>query len=248
MYWDPCAIKAGFHLTLALINQGAKEWQEKLTSIQQEMESAIAQRAGAPYKRAAGELPSLPDFIDIVVNAGDDRGAPERHDRPEPAEFRPGREGDPWPHGCDGEHLQRSGLARLAPSLRLDAFIANDSMADYSDDLLASQLVTVLHEATHNLGPAAASAARSRSARRPSSSPPCYAWPACSPVATSAIWPTRRRRWFHLVERYRYLAVPLRPGSTSARPGELFFHTDRRRRAGPRYGDATAAAFSPRGR
>ena len=40
--------------------------------VQQEMEAAIATRAGAPYKARKVTF-HLPDFIDIVLNAGDDR-------------------------------------------------------------------------------------------------------------------------------------------------------------------------------
>ena len=71
-YWEPCAHKAGFHLTFARINQGSQAWQDKLVPVQQEMEEAIAERAGAPYKARKVTF-HLPDFIDIVVNAGDDR-------------------------------------------------------------------------------------------------------------------------------------------------------------------------------
>ena len=112
-YWEPCAQKAGFHLTFARINQGSKEWQEKLVPVQQEMEEAIATRAGAPYKARKVTF-HLPDFIDIVVNAGDDRESDRRDDRPEPAELGPGRERGPRPHGRDGQHLHRSGQPRRA--------------------------------------------------------------------------------------------------------------------------------------
>ena len=151
VYWDPCSIKAGFHLTLALINQGAKEWQEKLTSIQQEMEAAIAQRAGAPYKARQVKF-HLPDFIDIVVNAGDDRGALSGTIGESLPNFGPvakesrGRTVAMVNIFNDPDSL--SSRRRSASTL-----IVGDSMADYSDNTLPSQLTTVLHEATHNLGP-----------------------------------------------------------------------------------------------
>ncbi len=72
VYWEPCARKAGIHLAFARINQASVEWQRKLAPVRQEMEQLIAQRAGAPY--AARKVAfQLPDFIDIVINAGDDR-------------------------------------------------------------------------------------------------------------------------------------------------------------------------------
>lgn len=152
VYWDPCAIKAGFHLTLALINQGAKEWQEQLTSIQQEMETGIAQRAGAPYKARQVSF-HLPDFIDIVVNAGDDRGALSGTIGQSLPNFGPvAKESRGRTVAMVNIFNDPDSLASRRRSAT--TLIANESMADYSDDPLASQLATVLHEATHNLGPA----------------------------------------------------------------------------------------------
>jgi hypothetical protein len=152
VYWDPCAIKAGFHLTLALINQGAKEWQQKLTSIQQEMESAIAQRAGAPYKARQVSF-HLPDFIDIVVNAGDDRQALSGTIGQSLPNFGPvAKESRGRTVAMVNIFNDPDSLASRRRSAT--TLIAADSMADYSDDPLPGQLSTVLPEATHNLGPA----------------------------------------------------------------------------------------------
>jgi hypothetical protein len=160
VYWDPCSIKAGFHLTLALINQGAKEWQQKLTTIQQDMEAAIAERAGAPYKARQVKF-HLPDFIDIVVNAGDDRGALSGTIGESLPNFGPvakesrGRTVAMVNIFNDPESL--ASRRRSASTL-----IVGDSMADYTDNTLPSQLTTVLHEATHNLGPSQEYAVRGR--------------------------------------------------------------------------------------
>jgi hypothetical protein len=72
VYWEPCSSKAGMHLTFARINQGSKTWQSRLVPVQQEMETAIAEKAGKPYAARTVTF-HLPDFIDIVINAGDDR-------------------------------------------------------------------------------------------------------------------------------------------------------------------------------
>jgi hypothetical protein len=160
VYWDPCSIKAGFHLTLALINQGAKEWQQKLTTIQQDMEAAIAERAGAPYKARQVKF-HLPDFIDIVVNAGDDRGALSGTIGESLPNFGPvakesrGRTVAMVNIFNDPESL--ASRRRSASTL-----IVGDSMADYTDNTLPSQLTTVLHEATHNLGPSQEYAVRGK--------------------------------------------------------------------------------------
>jgi hypothetical protein len=164
VYWDPCSIKAGFHLTLALINEGAKEWQEKLTSIQQEMETAIAQRAGAPYKARQVKF-HLPDFIDIVVNAGDDRGALSGTIGQSLPNFGPvARESRGRTVAMVNIFNDPDSLASRRRSA--STLIAGDSMANYSDDPLASQLATVLHEATHNLGPSQQYAVRGISVQK----------------------------------------------------------------------------------
>jgi hypothetical protein len=164
VYWDPCSIKAGFHLTLALINQGAKEWQEKLTSIQQEMEAAIAARAGAPYKARRVSF-HLPDFIDIVVNAGDDRNALSGTIGQSLPNFGPvAKESRGRTVAMVNIFNDPDSLASRRRSAT--TLIASDSMADYSDDPVASQLATVLHEATHNLGPAQEYAVRGTSVQK----------------------------------------------------------------------------------
>ena len=151
VYWDPCSIKAGFHLTLALVNQGARQWQEKLTSIQQEMETAIAQRAGAPYKARQVKF-HLPEFIDIVINAGDDRQA------------LTGTAGESLPNFGPVAKESRGRTVAMVnlfndPDSMVSRRMAASSLLDgasltaYPDDVLPVQLTTVLHEATHNLGP-----------------------------------------------------------------------------------------------
>ena len=73
VYWDPCSNKAGFHMTFALIDSGSLEWQERLAPLQQDMESSIAGLVETYEARETNF--HLPDFIEIVVNAGDDRDA-----------------------------------------------------------------------------------------------------------------------------------------------------------------------------
>ena len=151
VYRDPCRLKAGFHLTFARINADSLAWQEKLTPLQQQMEHEIAALAGAPYAERRVTF-HLPDFIDIVLNAGDDRqaiggtiGESLPNWGPVMAEGR-GRtvamsnlSGDP-----DSRAARRSGADSLFDAASLKA---------YSDSLTPGLLSTILHEATHNLGP-----------------------------------------------------------------------------------------------
>jgi hypothetical protein len=151
-YWEPCSIKAGFHLTLALVNQGSKQWQEKLAVIQQQMETAIAQRAGAPYVARKVQF-HLPDFIDIVVNAGDDRmafGATIGQSLPNVG---------PVAKESRGRTVAMVNLftdpdSMASGRISAESLLDKAGMANYSESPLPGQLATILHEATHNLGPA----------------------------------------------------------------------------------------------
>jgi hypothetical protein len=72
VYHEPCSLKAGFHVSFARINPGSVEWQDKLSPVKDDMEKAVAALAGRPYKaRKVGFR--LPDFVDIILNAGDSR-------------------------------------------------------------------------------------------------------------------------------------------------------------------------------
>ncbi|HTL36748.1 MAG TPA: hypothetical protein VL326_26620 [Kofleriaceae bacterium] len=151
-YWEPCAQKAGFHLTFAKINQGSKEWQAKLVPVQQEMEDAIAARAGAPYKARKVTF-HLPDFIDIVVNAGDDRGA---------LGATIGESLPNWgPVANEGRgrtvamiNINTDPDSRAARKSQAMSLLDAASIKVYPESTEPGLLSTILHEATHNLGPA----------------------------------------------------------------------------------------------
>ncbi len=151
-YWEPCSRKAGFHLTFARINPDALAWQEKLTPLQQEMEERLAKLAGAPYKSRTVSF-HLPDFIDIITNSGDDRdpyGATIGQSLPNwgpVANEGRGRTVAMNNLYTDPDSLQDR--QQLASSM----FVAKDM--ELLDDATGPGLLsTILHEATHNLGPA----------------------------------------------------------------------------------------------
>lgn len=151
-YWEPCAHKAGFHLTLARINQGSKAWQAKLLPVQQEMEEAIAALASPAYKSHKVTF-HLPDFIDIVVNAGDDRG---------PLGATIGQSLPNW--GPVANEGRGRTVAMVNINTDPDSRAARKAQAESLLDAASAKLVpastepallsTILHEATHNLGPA----------------------------------------------------------------------------------------------
>jgi len=151
-YWEPCSQKAGTHLTFALINQGSKAWQSKLVPVQQEMEAAIAARAGKPYAERKVTF-HLPDFIDIVINAGDDR---------DPFGATIGQSLPNWgPVANEGRgrtvamvNLYNDPDSRAARRSQAESLLDAASMKHYAGTPEPGLLGTILHEATHNLGPA----------------------------------------------------------------------------------------------
>jgi hypothetical protein len=150
-YWEPCAHKAGFHLTFARINQGSLEWQKKLVPVQQDMEGAVAAKAGAPYQARTVSF-HLPDFIDIVVNAGDDRdamGATIGQSLPN---------WGPVANEGRGRTVAMSNLYTDPDSMaarrdQAESLLDAAAMGAYVDSQGVGLLSTILHEATHNLGP-----------------------------------------------------------------------------------------------
>ena len=152
VYWDPCAQKAGFHLTLARINQDSLAWQERLEPVRQEMEKNLAELVGSPYQEREVSF-QLPDFIDIVANAGDDRdamGATIGQSLPN---------WGPVSSEGRGRTVAMSNLYTDPDSLAIkrdqaESLFDESTIGSYSDGPEAGLLGTILHEAAHNLGPA----------------------------------------------------------------------------------------------
>ena len=151
VYWEPCSHKAGFHVTFARINKDSLAWQTKLTPVQQAMEQDLASLIGSPYKARSVTF-HLPDFIDIVWNAGDDRtalGATIGQSLPNWGKVA--NEGR-------GRTVAMSNLYTDSDSLRVrrsqaESLLTSETMAGYSEGATPGLLSTILHEATHNLGP-----------------------------------------------------------------------------------------------
>ncbi len=152
VYWDPCSQKAGFHLTLARIDRASLEWQDRLTPLRQEMEDRLAALVGPPY--AARQVSfQLPDFVQIVANAGNDR---------EPFGATLGQSLPNWGPVANegrGRTVVMTNLYTDPDSLAIRraqaaALLSPATLADYTDRGVPGQLATILHEAAHNLGPA----------------------------------------------------------------------------------------------
>jgi hypothetical protein len=152
VYSDPCAHKAMFHLTFARIDQGSKKWQGKLVPVQQEMEAAVAAHAGAPYKARKVTF-HLPDFIDIVINAGDDRNALGATIGESLPNWGPvANEGRGRTVAMVNLYLDPDSIT--ARRQQAESVLDKASMAAYTGEQEPQLLTTILHEATHNLGPA----------------------------------------------------------------------------------------------
>ena len=152
VYWEPCSQKAGLHLTLALLNTASLSWEDRILPVRQEMEDDLARLIGPPY--AAREVTfHLPDFIDIVVNAGDDR---------DPLGATIGQSLPNWGPVANegrGRTVAMSNLYTDPDSIRIQreqvaSLFTAGTMESFSDSPEPGLLGTILHEATHNFGPA----------------------------------------------------------------------------------------------
>lgn len=150
-YWEPCARKAGLHLSFARIDQASREWQRRLAPVRQDMEQQIAQRAGAPYAARKVSF-QLPDFIHIVLNAGDDRS---------PLGATIGQSLPNWGKVVEqgrGRTIVMSNLyqdpdSRAVRRAQAESVLDAASLRGYAGTAEPGLLSTILHEATHNLGP-----------------------------------------------------------------------------------------------
>jgi hypothetical protein len=148
---DPCNVKAQFHLDLARIDQGSVRWQSKLTPLEQDMEGAVAALVGAPY--AARKVTfHLPDFIQVVFNAGDDRqpvGAVAGESLPNWGKVETQGRGRTVAMTNIGTDPDGRAISRK----RVESLFDPASAAVWSDADEPGLIGTILHEATHNLGP-----------------------------------------------------------------------------------------------
>jgi hypothetical protein len=151
VYFDPCQQKAGFHLSLARIDQQSREWQRKLTPLRAEMEQSMAALVGPPYKARAVTF-QMPDFIHVVLNAGDSRhSSGGTIGQSLPNWGKVAQEGR-------GRTVVMSNLytdedSKRVSRLQAAALLSKDSMAHHTSNPEPNLVGTILHEAAHNLGP-----------------------------------------------------------------------------------------------
>ena len=152
-YWEPCSRHAGFHMVLARVNPDGLVWQDALAPVKQDMEASLAELAGPPYvERTVGF--ELPEFIDIVLNAGDSR---------QPRGATVGQSLPNWGPVADAggrtvamTNLFNDPLTLDGQRRTMESLLCPDTMPLWSPNGEAFLVTTVLHEAAHNLGPTSA--------------------------------------------------------------------------------------------
>jgi len=151
VYFEPCSRKAGFHMTFARINQESLVWQKKLDPVKADMEAALARLAGPPY-RARNVGFELPDFIDIVINAGDSRSALGATVGQSLPNWGPVAESGGRTVAMTNLYTDPDSEAALLEQAA--SLLCKATMDRFDPAPRHLTLSTVLHEASHNLGPA----------------------------------------------------------------------------------------------
>ncbi len=151
VYFDPCQVKAGFHVSFALISKDSKVWKEKLMPLRKEMENKLAKLIGPSYKARDVSF-QMPEFIDIVLNAGDSRdnlGATVGQSLPN---------WGPVAKEGRGRTVAMTNFYTDPDSMKISKhraalYFGPKTLKYFNPGKKISLLNTVLHEAVHNLGP-----------------------------------------------------------------------------------------------
>ena len=151
VYWDLCQEKAGFHMSFARIDRRSLQWQAKLNPLRGEMESSVATLIGPPYKARQVQF-QMPDFIEILINAGNSRS---------PMGATIGQSLPNWGAVAEegrGRTVVMTNLYTDPDSVRMSrekaaSLLTPGTMTHYTDDPEPGIIDIILHEATHNLGP-----------------------------------------------------------------------------------------------
>jgi hypothetical protein len=150
VYFEPCSRKAGFHMTLARINQDSIVWQRKLEPVKTDMEKAVAALAGPPY-RARDVGFALPDFVDIVLNAGDSRKALGATIGQSLPNWGPVAESGGRTIAMTNLYVDPDSEAALLE--QTSSLYCKATMERFDPDPRHQVFSSVIHEAAHNLGP-----------------------------------------------------------------------------------------------
>jgi hypothetical protein len=151
VYYEPCAWKAGFAVAFARINPDSLNWQKKLDPVKGDMEKALAAMAGPPYKARDVKF-KLPDFINVTLNAGNNR---------DPHGGTVGQSLPNWGKVAErgGRTVTMTNLyddedSRAAQGEQMASLFCKATNEKVTTDAQTLLMTTILHEASHNLGPA----------------------------------------------------------------------------------------------
>ena len=151
VYWDLCQSKGAFHLSFARIDRRSLEWQAKLDPLRDDMEQAFSDLIGEAYGARDVSF-HMPDFIEIILNAGDSKS---------PMGATIGQSLPNWgPVAEEGRgrtvvmtNLYQDPDSRRVMRSKAASLLTPASMSFYSDDPTPEIVGIILHEAAHNLGP-----------------------------------------------------------------------------------------------
>jgi hypothetical protein len=149
-YFEPCSRKAGFHVSFARVNQDSLAWQKKLEPVKKEMEATLAAMAGPPYKARDVKF-HLPDFIDIILNAGDSRSSVGATIGQSLPNFGAVAEKGGRTVAMTNLYTDKDSLDGLKK--QVDSVFCKSAADEMSLEPALLTMSTVLHEAAHNLGP-----------------------------------------------------------------------------------------------
>ncbi|PYS01387.1 MAG: hypothetical protein DMG16_12890 [Acidobacteria bacterium] len=151
VYYEPCAWKAGFALQLARINPDSLAWRRKLDPLKNEMESVLSAMAGAPYKARNVQF-KVPDFIDVVLNAADQRPATGATIGQSLPNWGPVAEAGGRTVAMTNLYTDADSQTQLA--MQMSSLFCKATNVKAATGREESLIGSLLHEVAHNLGPA----------------------------------------------------------------------------------------------
>ncbi|MDO8494809.1 MAG: hypothetical protein Q7S68_05680 [Deltaproteobacteria bacterium] len=149
--WDKFETKAGFHMTFGIIDPNAEKKISFYSKLRQKMEDAFASVIGSPYKARKVEV-SMPDFVDVVMESGEDHG---RVDGTNAAQTLPNWCGEDGTADCTRRTMLFSNKTSrgYGPAImqHYAKLLAPESFKYFNPNATATSAVN--HEFAHNLGP-----------------------------------------------------------------------------------------------
>jgi hypothetical protein len=150
-YHEPCSWKAGFAMQLARINPASLTWQEKLAPLKGEMENTLAALAGTQYQPHGVKF-KLPDFINVVLNAGDQRNSEGGTIGQSLPNW--GRTAETGGRTVVMTNLNTDADSLAAKATQVSSLLCKESHSKFSNNPQEDLVSILLHEVAHNLGPA----------------------------------------------------------------------------------------------